>query len=201
MTVSDSDNAVMEFEGRHNMATTAAGGKKKPGGAVNKTIVRAAIYPGIGIARVGDSKDGYFIGPEVRFPGPLVPDSFKDASGALKRQAARFRIYGMNDAGEVVAQLDSSNADVTWNVHVANKKAAWYTFDRAMDIPEATPCPRRNRAFVGAARKQLVIDPGPRSIPGAPNLRFPVAYKAAVIYGAVVLLLLFRPSGLARKEV
>jgi branched-subunit amino acid ABC-type transport system permease component len=38
-------------------------------------------------------------------------------------------------------------------------------------------------------------------IPGAPNLRFPVAYKTAVIYGAVVLLLLFRPSGLARKEV
>jgi branched-subunit amino acid ABC-type transport system permease component len=37
-------------------------------------------------------------------------------------------------------------------------------------------------------------------IPGAPSLRFPVAYKTAVIYGAVVLLLLFRPSGLARKE-
>lgn len=38
-------------------------------------------------------------------------------------------------------------------------------------------------------------------IPGAPALRFPVAYKAAVIYGAVVLVLLLRPSGLARKEV
>jgi branched-subunit amino acid ABC-type transport system permease component len=37
-------------------------------------------------------------------------------------------------------------------------------------------------------------------IPGAPALRFPVAYKAAVIYGAVVLLLMLRPSGLARKE-
>jgi len=38
-------------------------------------------------------------------------------------------------------------------------------------------------------------------IPGAPQLRFPVAYKTAVVYGAVILLLLFRPSGLARKEV
>jgi branched-subunit amino acid ABC-type transport system permease component len=37
-------------------------------------------------------------------------------------------------------------------------------------------------------------------ISGAPELRFPIAYKTAVIYGAVVLLLLLRPSGLARKE-
>ena len=37
-------------------------------------------------------------------------------------------------------------------------------------------------------------------ISSAPELRFPIAYKTAVIYGAVVLLLLLRPSGLARKE-
>jgi branched-subunit amino acid ABC-type transport system permease component len=37
-------------------------------------------------------------------------------------------------------------------------------------------------------------------ISSAPALRFPIAYKTAVIYGAVVLLLLLRPSGLARKE-
>jgi branched-subunit amino acid ABC-type transport system permease component len=38
-------------------------------------------------------------------------------------------------------------------------------------------------------------------IPGAPAIRFPVAYKTAIVYGAVVLLLLLRPSGLARREV
>ena len=37
-------------------------------------------------------------------------------------------------------------------------------------------------------------------IPGAPDLHFPVAYKAAVIYGAVVVVLLRRPTGLARRE-
>lgn len=37
-------------------------------------------------------------------------------------------------------------------------------------------------------------------IPGAPSLRFPVAYKTAVVYGAVVLVLLLKPTGLARKE-
>ena len=89
----------------------------------------------------------------------------------MKRQAARFRIYGLNEAGTVVAELDANNADITWTVHVANKKAAWYTFELAMDIPEAVACPRRNKSFVGKKRKQLVIDPGPRSIPGQPNLR------------------------------
>ena len=29
------------------------------------TIVRAAIYPPIGIARVGNSAAGYYLGPEV----------------------------------------------------------------------------------------------------------------------------------------
>jgi branched-subunit amino acid ABC-type transport system permease component len=37
-------------------------------------------------------------------------------------------------------------------------------------------------------------------VPGAPSLRFPVAYKTAVVYGAVVLVLLLKPTGLARKE-
>ena len=137
---------------------------------MDKRIVKAAIHPGIGIARVGDSDDpdGFFIGPEVRFPAAAGP--YKDSKGALKRQAARFRVYGLNASGEVVAELSGSDAQITWTVHLANKKAAWYNFERAMDIPEALPCIRRNRAFVGAARNQLIIDPGPRSIPGEPGL-------------------------------
>ena len=73
-------------------------------------IVRAAIHPAIGIARVGNSPDEFFIGPEVDEPAPL--DSYKDAAGALKRQAARFRVYGYNAAGEAVAELTADNADV-----------------------------------------------------------------------------------------
>ena len=34
-------------------------------GQIDETIVSAAIYPVIGIARVGNSRDEYFIGPEV----------------------------------------------------------------------------------------------------------------------------------------
>lgn len=134
-----------------------------------KPIVRAAIHPGIGIARVGDSLDEFFIGPEVRFPAIGAPGAYKDAQGALKRQAARFRIYGLDEAGCVVAELNAGSAEIAWTVHLANKKAAWYNFERAMDIPEALPSIRRNKGFVGDDRKALTIDPGPRSIAGRPD--------------------------------
>src|SRR5581483_2471268 len=60
------------------------------------TIVRAAIHPAIGVARVGDSQDEFFIGPEVSRPCIQPPGFYRDATGALKRQAARFRVYGLN---------------------------------------------------------------------------------------------------------
>lgn len=129
-------------------------------------IVRAAIHPGIGIARVGNSEQDYVIGPEVPHFVPPPAGGYKDETGALSRQAARFRIYGFNAEGQIVREITSDNADITWTVHVANKKAAWYRFEVAMDIPEATPVPRRNANFAGDARKQLIIDPGPRSISG-----------------------------------
>lgn len=136
---------------------------------MDKRIVKAVIHPGIGIARVGDSKHEFFIGPEVRFPRSAKRGSFKDASGALKRQAARFRIFGLNEAGHVVDELNATNATIRWTVHVANKKAAWYNFERAMDIQEALPCTRRNKAFTGDDREQLIINPGPRTISGKAN--------------------------------
>ena len=68
-------------------------------------IVRAVIHPGIGIARVGNSRDGFFIGPEVQFPDAPPPNFFKDAAGGLKRQAARFRLYGVDKRGRVVEEM------------------------------------------------------------------------------------------------
>ena len=66
----------------------------------DSTIVRAAIHPGIGVARVGNSPEGYYIGPEVLDPPPMTPGELRDPQGALKREAARFRIYGYNAAGD-----------------------------------------------------------------------------------------------------
>jgi hypothetical protein len=132
----------------------------------DSTIVRAAIHPGIGIARIGNSQSGYFIGPEIATPQPQGADYYRDPQGSIKRQAARFRIYGYNAAGEVVRELTADDADVVWTVHVANRKAQWYRFTAALDIPESANAEviRRNADF--ADRTALAIDPGSRSITG-----------------------------------
>jgi L-Lysine epsilon oxidase N-terminal/L-lysine epsilon oxidase C-terminal domain len=130
-------------------------------------IVRAAIYPSIGIARVGSSEEEWFIGPEVTDPAPAAPGFYRDKTGALKRQAARFRVYGLNAEGGVVAELTADNAEIRWTVHVANKKAAWFQFQLAQDIPEAASAPPqllRNAAVDD--RSKLAIDPGPRDVSG-----------------------------------
>lgn len=150
-------------------------------------IVRAVIHPGIGIARVGNSRDGFFIGPEVQFPDAPPPNFFKDAAGGLKRQAARFRLYGVDKRGRVVEELTDANARITWIVHLANKKAAWYNFEVALDIPEAIPCARRNAGFVGDRRAELVIDSGAQSIDGRPGEK-PVVLDTGTFLGAPVYL-------------
>jgi hypothetical protein len=132
------------------------------------TIVRAAIHPAIGIARVGDSDTDYFIGPEVIDYHPVPEGGYKDAQGRLKRQAARFRIYGYNANNEVVSELtlDNKHVSIEWTVQVANTKSAWYNFEEALDIPEARPTSRRNSQFKGQEREKLKIKPSPRTISG-----------------------------------
>ena len=129
-------------------------------------IVRAAIHPAIGIARVGNSPDEYYFGPEIPGGLPIAPGGYKDASGAMKRQAARFRIFGLDTNGRVVRELTAHDATIQWTVHLANQKAAWYEFETALDIPEAEPTSRRNVAYQGADRNALMIDPGPRRVSG-----------------------------------
>ena len=138
---------------------------KKP----DSHIVSAAIHPAIGIARVGNSQNEYFIGPQVLEPRAESVGFYRDAQGAIKRQAAQFRIYGYNAAGEVVQELTADCADIRWSAHVANSKAAWYQWQMAMDIPEANDVvlPLRNAAMTDpAGRATLIIDGGLRSISG-----------------------------------
>ncbi|MGH9799027.1 MAG: LodA/GoxA family CTQ-dependent oxidase [Blastocatellia bacterium] len=129
-------------------------------------IVRCVIHPGIGIARVGNSPTEYFIGAETPSEPPMPPDGlFKDAEGRIKRQVAKFRIYGLDSDGKVVQQLTADNAEITWTAHLANKKAVWYDFESSLDIPNAEPTTLRNAKYAGN-RLDLVIDPGPRSVAG-----------------------------------
>jgi hypothetical protein len=136
-------------------------------------IVKAVIYPSIGVARVGNAPSGYVVGPEVTDPKPLVADTvpgknpYRDAEGRLYPQAARFRIYGVNAAGAIVKELTApgAGADIAWTVHLANKKAAWYAFEIALDIPEAASAdPSTLRNLTVTDRASLVLDAGAHTL-------------------------------------
>lgn len=132
-------------------------------------IHKVAIFPAIGFARVGNASE-WFLAPEVPGLMPEPEGGFKDARGRVKKQAQRFRLYGYDEQGRVVRELDASFKP-RWSVHVANTKAAWYGFVNAMDRGAAAPgVPGAQRnAFIPAAKRaaMLAIDPGVVSISGA----------------------------------
>ena len=130
------------------------------------TITEYRIHPAIGVARVGNSPEGYFFGPEAPGPHPYDEDNFRDGDGCIKRQAARFRIYGFNAAGEAVREITDADADIQWTVKVANTKSSWFDFDLAMDIPaaEGLVSTRRNHGVLD--RTILEIKPSEIEITG-----------------------------------
>jgi hypothetical protein len=156
------------------------------GGGDDDRIVRVAIHPALGVGRVGNSPDAMYFGPEVPGALPRAPQGFKDADGAVARQAARFRIYGLDASGSPVRELTAHDADITWRLTVANAKPAWYAFNTAFDIPDAQPSARRNDTLRGAQRAGLFIVPGERTIRGA-GAR-PVALDGGAFLGQPVSL-------------
>ncbi|OXG07847.1 hypothetical protein B0A64_07615 [Flavobacterium araucananum] len=158
-----------------------------------ETIDRYVIYPAIGISRVGNSDEWYYA-PEL--PGqvadPRVPQNlegtkedikYKDPKGAIKKQAARFRVFGLDADGKVVDEINSDSScegvdvEVEWSVHIANRKGAWYEFTNPMDLnfnsqkqgntkELALSVTHKNKAYGGVPyglhpkREQLVIDSG-----------------------------------------
>ncbi|NIK58881.1 LodA/GoxA family CTQ-dependent oxidase [Kribbella shirazensis] len=105
------------------------------------------IHPAIGIARVGNSPDEFFVGPERIGERPEPPGGFKDAQCRVKRQAARFRIFAHHDDGSV-DELTDATAEISWTVHLVNAKAAH---------------PNRGNSEPSG---QLTIDPGARTLTG-----------------------------------
>ncbi len=130
-----------------------------------KKIASVAIYPPVGIARVGNSTE-YYIASDIPGKAAVAPGGYKDGTGRVKKQVALFRIYGLDDKGAVVKELTATDgAEINWQVHVANRKAGWYQFNNALDLPgQAIPGAFRNGTVTD--RSQLIIDPGPRQIKG-----------------------------------
>lgn len=168
--------------GLFGVGAAALGPELSPGRARQSAapgeIERVAIHPAIGIARVGNSPDEWFLGPEAPGPLPVPEGGYKDETGRIKRQAARFRLYGIDGEGNVVREITAADADIRWTVRLANTKAAWYEFHGALDLPAARGLPpapgydappparmrRRNAAIDDGV--SLVIDPGERSVGG-----------------------------------
>src|SRR5260370_24662505 len=126
--------------------------------AAIKTI---KIHPAIGIARLGNSATGFFIGPEKPGVSPRPRSGYRDAQHRMKRQAARFRLFGYDKNGKVVKEITSADAKIVWTVHLANSKAEWKRFEGLN-----ANAPRRNAGV--ADRASLIIDPGAHSLSG-PN--------------------------------
>lgn len=108
------------------------------------SIVSIKIHPAIGVARLGNS-DEFFIGPERPLDRPDPTGGFKDAQHRIKRQAARFRLFAYYDDGST-KEITAAEAEITWTVHLANRKA----ISRNPD----------------ASSEAMTIDPGPRTISG-----------------------------------
>ena len=173
------------------------------------------VHPAIGMARVGNSEE-YYIGPETIAGLPISSDKttmgglpikahtesetisnqdLRDKNGAMKRQAARFRIfqypkqetetYPIGIGVEKEIRLGSTVegkkvTDIIWTVHLANKKANCYILENpnlgAYDLIIAgyengrLPPPRNLTEGPKLNNREriqhLTIDPGPRAIKG-----------------------------------
>lgn len=107
-------------------------------------ITQVRIHPALGVARVGNSPTDWFVGPERPWDRTPPPGGYKDAQCRVKRQAARFHLFADHDDG-TTTELTAADADISWTVHLANRKAITSNSGAASD---------------------LTIDPGPRTLNG-----------------------------------
>lgn len=184
------------------------------------------IHPAIGLARVGNS-ESFYLAPET-IAGLPLPDrddlvgglpiragteaepitsrDLRDGDGALKRQAARFRIYqypardqevypsGGGAEVRIGSELGGKRVvDIVWTVHLANKKANCYQLidDQGVDAYRSDQLPPLRNPTLGpdagdeGRRRRLVVDPGPRALRGSDrkvvrfDARTPASYATA----------------------
>ncbi len=135
----------------------------------NPSALLFRVHPAVGIARVGNS-DEHVIAPETMAGAADAAGSsltgglpirantladvvrssdLRDAQGALKKQAARFRVFAYPNTGEeawprgdgaevtIGTQIDGRTVqDILWTVHVANKKANTFVLAEVEGEPQ-----------------------------------------------------------------
>jgi hypothetical protein len=118
-------------------------------------IRHARIHPGIGIARLGNSPQEYFIGPEIPGFYDYPKGGFRDQGNRLKRQAARFRILGYDERDRFVDEITEAEASIEWTVRLRNTKAVGRIFAGVLHPDE----PQRNSEWLkaGNPENQLIL--------------------------------------------
>jgi len=154
-------------------------------------MTKFEIHPKIGVARLGNSPDEFYLSPETIGGLPIACDrsgnalldengkpkptrQFKDSVGRVRRQAAKFKVFKVTDKGRKEITLKDKDIDkIQWTVHLANKKPIWYTFSELQGDLEFGPENSYQKQHIPVnnpdvtepdKRKKLIIDPGPRSI-------------------------------------
>ena len=152
------------------------------------------IHPAIGFARVGNSPDSFYLEPASVGGLPIecdengnarrnedggdIPVTQFKAAGQIRRQAARFRVYRYENGKDPVEVTPGNGLkSVTWRVHVANKKSAWWNFSELQGDIMVGPNNTyeyqsqfwlgptlRNAKVDGHNRQTLITDPGPRTL-------------------------------------
>lgn len=129
---------------------------------------------------------------------PIRVSQYKEQGdlSKLKRQAARFRVFAYNDqlpgGGEEIkiggtypflvassitapTPVQGKVTDISWTVHLANKKSSWYEFletDGSHGYGSSHPL-RNAHVTEPNKRRQLITDPGPLTVSGkSPNAEF-----------------------------
>lgn len=142
-------------------------------------VSNLAIFPPLGVARVGNAPEKFYISPDSFRGLPSNPDDsswsqadLRDSEGRMARQAAQFQVFDCSDPANPVVLGIGSTVDgkqvteISWVVHLANKKASWYEFQTSLGEQGYSPThPLRNASVPAAERlTKLVIDAGPRQI-------------------------------------
>lgn len=131
---------------------------------------RFKIYPSIGIARLGGSPNQFFLCPESNNSLGIEIDNtgneseiknFKDSTGLIKRQGARFRVFELNSTTGEYLPIDMNLVSVEWNVHLVNKKAGVTRPPAPPLTPSNVPLPQRP-----SNPQELIIDSGEKKIIG-----------------------------------
>ncbi|MFB6456757.1 LodA/GoxA family CTQ-dependent oxidase [Chitinophaga sp. Hz27] len=129
-------------------------------------FAKLAIYPPLGIARLGNS-DEYFFASDVPGIEPPQSDGYKDREGRIKKQVPLFRVYAFDASGKPLREITAdSNTTIEWRVNLANRKASWYNFENALDLPDNQSKTPNHRNIDEKDRSKLNILPTPKKIKG-----------------------------------